>query len=146
MPPPTARQREIEQLQSLFKSARLSDQLIKCLENLGIECISDFVGLVESGKYVGDLVLAKSPEKGSLIQLARLRAAWKEAQTSLEQQRKRKIEGVAEDTEEPLEPSVAESLNSAWARLYGHRLEIHLTPSDSLLGRTTENSSAAQPG
>ena len=81
------------------------------------------------------LVLAKSAEKGSLIQLARLRAAWKEAHTSLEQQRKRKIDGVAEDAEEPLEPSVAESLSAAWLRLYGHRLEIHLTPSDSLLGR-----------
>ena len=139
MPPPTpTRQREIEQLQNLFKSARLSDPLIKYLENLGVECISDFVGLVESGKYeqqLDDLVLAKSAEKGSLIQLARLRAAWKEAHTSLEQQRKRKIDGVAEDAEEPLEPSVAESLNAAWLRLYGHRLEIHLTPSDSLLGR-----------
>ena len=81
------------------------------------------------------MVLAKSAEKGSLIQLARLRAAWKEAHTSLEQRRKRKIEGVAEDAEEPLEPSVAESLNAAWIRLYVHRLEIHLTPSDSLLGR-----------
>ena len=138
MPPTPTRQREIEQLQNLFKSARLSDPLIKYLENLGVECISDFVGLVESGKYeqqLDDLVLAKSTEKGSLIQLARLGAAWKEAHTSLEQQRKRKIEGVAEDAEEPLEPSVAESLKAAWIRLYGHRLEIHLTPSDSLLGR-----------
>ena len=101
--------------------------LVKYLENLGVECISDFVGLVESGKYeqqLDDLVLAKSAEKGSLIQLARLRAAWKEAHTSLEQQRKRKIEGVAEDAEEPLEPSVAESLNTAWTRLYGRQPEL----------------------
>ena len=139
MPAPTpVRQRELEQLRNLLKASRISDQLAKYIEGLGVESTSDFVGLVESGRFeqqLNDLVLEKSPEKGSLLQLSRLRSAWSEAHTSLEQLRKRKIEGIAEDAEEPLEPSVAESLLSQWHKIYGHRLEIHLTPSDSLLGR-----------
>ena len=133
-----AASRDLEQLRSLLASARLSDALVKFVESLGVESLADFVGLVESSKYesqLAELILDKSPEKGSMLQLARLRTAWSEASAAIQQQRKRKLEGVAEDAEEPLDPVVAENLQSSWQRLYGHRLDIHLTPSDSLLGR-----------
>ena len=46
-PSTAAASRELEQLCSLFTSAKLFDGL----ESLGVQCLSDFIGLVEISKY-----------------------------------------------------------------------------------------------
>ena len=101
--------------------------------------MSDFVNLVgakSAEEQLSSLVLEQSPEKGKPIQLSRLRSAWREGQLLLQQGRKRRVEGIAEEPDdEPLDETTSESLRTNWQRMYGHRPDIRLTPSDVLLGK-----------
>ena len=133
-----AMSKDLEQVKALWTQTRLSDPLVKYLVDLGVESLSDFVNLVgakSAEEQLSSLVLEQSPEKGKPIQLSRLRSAWREGQLLLQQGRKRRLEGFAEDPDEPLDETTSESLQTKWQRMYGHRPDIRLTPSDVLLGK-----------
>ena len=137
MPGPMAK-RDRDQLVQVLEGARLSDDLVKYLLGLGLSCISDFVGLVTTAGYESELksqVLDLSPVKGDVLQLARLRAAWREGSLLLEKARKRRLEGALEDADEPLDTQTQEDLLTQWKNTYQLQLSIHAMPSDTLLGR-----------
>ena len=130
--------KDFDQVNSLWTQSRLSDPLIKYLTDLGVESLSDFVNLVDAKsaeEQLATIVLDQSPEKGKAIQLSRLRSAWQEGQLLLQQGRKRRLEGISEDPDEPLDETTSESLQTNWQRMYGHRPDICLMPSDVLLGK-----------
>ena len=137
MPEP-ARKREREQLIQVLNGARLSEDLVKYLIGLGLSSVSDFLGLVTTAGYESELktqVLDLSPAKDDVLQLSRLRAAWREGSLLLEKARKRRLEGVLEDADEPLDARTHDDLLSQWKSTYQLQLPIHAMPSDTLLGR-----------
>ena len=137
MPEPS-RKREHDQLLHVLNGARVSEDLIKYLTGLGLSSISDFVGLVTTAGFETELktqVLDLSPAKDDVLQLSRLRAAWREGFLLIEKARKRRLEGVLEDGEEPLDIQTHEDLLAQWKTTYQLQLSIHAMPSDALLGR-----------
>lgn len=96
------------------------------------------MGLVTTAGFETELktqVLDLSPAKDDVLQLSRLRAAWREGFLLIEKARKRRLEGVLEDGEEPLDIQTHEDLLAQWKTTYQLQLSIHAMPSDALLGR-----------
>ena len=93
MPGPVSK--EQDELSQLLNRNRLSEAMSDHLLKLGIESLSDFVGLVDSQSYESELktlIVDKSACKDDLVQLSRVRNAWKEAHMTVEKSRKRRIE------------------------------------------------------
>ena len=136
MPGPMSK--DLDELTQLLKTSRLSDALSDHLLKLGIESVADFVGLVNSQAYESELktlIVDKSACKDDLVQLSRLRNAWREAQLLVDKSRKRRLEGIADDCDDPLDSGTQENLLQSFQAMYGVKLNMHLTPSDALLGR-----------
>ncbi|CAK9103822.1 TauD domain-containing protein, partial [Durusdinium trenchii] len=130
--------KDLDELTQLLKTSRLSDALSDHLLKLGIESVADFVGLVNSQAYESELktlIVDKSACKDDLVQLSRLRNAWREAQLLVDKSRKRRLEGIADDCDDPLDSGTQENLLQSFQAMYGVKLNMHLTPSDALLGR-----------
>ncbi|CAE8593271.1 unnamed protein product, partial [Polarella glacialis] len=71
-----------------------------------------------------------------LLQLSRLRTAWRVARATLNKTEQRRIAGQgAEDMDEPLDASTQDSLLKQFAATYSQNLAAWLHPADSLLGR-----------
>ena len=64
------------------------------------------------------MVVDKSACKDDLVQLSRVRHAWKEAHGQVEKTRKRKLEGLVEEGDDPLETSTQESLGEFWVHVW----------------------------
>ena len=71
---PPSKTKDLDQVKVLW----LQDALLKYLIDLGVECLSDLVNLVDAKaaeELLSSLVLEQSPEKGKPIQLSHLRSA-----------------------------------------------------------------------
>ena len=136
MPGPVSK--EQDELSQLLNRNRLSEAMSDHLLKLGIESLSDFVGLVDSQSYESELktlIVDKSACKDDLVQLSRVRNAWKEAHMTVEKSRKRRIEGIVDDCDDPLDSGTQETLLKTFNTMYGVTLNMHMMPSDTLLGR-----------
>ena len=89
-------------------------------------------------------MLDLSPAKDDVLQLSRLRAAWREGSLLLEKARKRRLEGVLEDADEPLDAQTHDDWVSQWKSTYQLQLSSHAMPSDTLLGRSIESFNAVR--
>ena len=136
--PPKPDAKAKEDLDQLFNRCRLSQAMKDHLLKLGVESLQDFVGLVDSTSSeaeIKSLIVDKSACKDDLVQLSRVRNAWKEAHGQVEKTRKRKLEGLVEEGDDPLDTSTQESLLESFGSTYGIKLTMHEMPADSLLGR-----------
>lgn len=71
------------------------------------------------------------------IELARRRAAWRKAKSELleSEDKARRGAAPAEEMDESLEATIRDDLMARFARSYGHKIFVHMLPSDTILAR-----------
>ena len=138
---------EQQKLTALLKKVKLDESVITFMEvSLDMSSISDFVDYVSHTAYHAELqteVLDHLPKDGdndhpmkkSKITLARLRTAWQEGATMMERKKKRKVDGVQDDLDEPIDDVIRTDLMTAFHAKHGISPTMFLMPSDHLLGR-----------
>ncbi|CAE8612721.1 unnamed protein product [Polarella glacialis] len=125
--------RKQDELRQALKEAAVEDEICAYMSDvLKMTSIEDFVRFVSEAAYETELlthILGKVASfKSDLLQLSRLRTAWRTEQ--------RRIAGQgAEDMDEPLDASMQDSLLKQWVATYSQNLAAWLHPADSLLGR-----------
>jgi hypothetical protein len=133
--------RRLDELRQVFKDAMVEEEVTKyMMENLKMACLEDFVRFVCEARYEDELlthILAKvGPYKEDLLQLSRMRTAWRVARSTLNKAEQRKLTGQgSEDMDEPLDSSTQDTLLKQWSVTYNQNLAAWLHPADALLGR-----------
>lgn len=120
--------------------ARVDAGIIDNFSNvLKLETLEDFLFYVREGKADEDLVAMVDSVNGfkdSRLQQARVKAAWNMGRDALKaSQDAMKAGASAQDLEDPLPEQSMQAVEAAWQKAYNIQIEVHLQPSDSLLGR-----------
>ena len=132
--------RELQQLINILNAAHVAqpvqDHLIT---NIKASSIFDFLGLVKADTHEDDLVTTlekPTPLKGDLLQRSRIRAAWRAARVVLQKAEGRKVAGLSEDMDEPLDESTHTELTNSFQNHHHFTFCMFTRPSDALVGRS----------
>jgi hypothetical protein len=137
----TVQVRKMDEMRQVLKEAAVEDEICTYMADvLKMTSIEDLVRFVSEAAYETELlthILGKVASfKSDLLQLSRLRTAWRVARATLNKTEQRRIAGQgAEDMDEPLDASTQDTLLKQWAATYSQNLAAWLHPADSLLGR-----------
>ncbi|CAE8647621.1 unnamed protein product [Polarella glacialis] len=137
----TVQIRKMDELRQVLKEAMVEDDIVKyMIDTLKMACIEDYVRFVSEARYEDELlthILGKvTAYKDDLLQLSRMKTAWRVARATLNKTEQRRIAGQgSEDMDEPLDASTQDTLLKQWSATYPRNLAAWLRPADSLLGR-----------
>ncbi|CAE8723016.1 unnamed protein product [Polarella glacialis] len=137
----TVQVRKMDEMRQVLREAAVEDEICTCMADvLKMTSVEDLVRFVSEAAYETELlthILGKVASfKSDLLQLSRLRTAWRVARATLNKTEQRRIAGHgAEDMDEPLDASTQDTLLKQWAATYSQNLAAWLHPADSLLGR-----------
>ena len=135
---------KVGEFRRCLEEQKLPSELIQWCESvLGIETLSDFVNIVTINGYEEELnttIIAVCDHtknaSNKVLLLARLRAAWRQARAAMLRAEVKLQQGQSvDDLDDPLDSSTQESLMETWKKRYNLELSVHMSPSDSLLGR-----------
>ena len=105
----------------------------------GMQSLSDFVNFVKIAAYEEELEALVKKVTGfadSNIEVARMRAAWRVASSTIKATESKQATGTKHcDLDDPLDTYIADDLQTRWDARYPLLLHMMLCPSDSLVGR-----------
>ena len=126
-------------LRRCLVDAKLPDAFVEhCLGTLKMESLDDFVNIVTIKDYETEIkavLIDQCPEtKDNPLYLARARAAWRAARTTLLRNEHKKQQGeTVEELECALEHSTQETLLQQFQQTYQVEIDVHYMPADTLL-------------
>ena len=131
-----------KKLKLLLKTAKVDDDVVTWLMvDKGMETVDDFLGYFTKGGYEEEIknFLDSKPEfKDKPLFVARVRGAWRSANSLEEQEKARKVAGrgtTAAEMETPLDDDTRDELDKNWTDRYHLVVNIKLAPADTLVTR-----------
>ena len=117
------------------------------LPDTGCFSVEHFANWVDNKSELDKAILALTPCRGNPSQLARLRQAWRKADSNVSRGIKRSAEGLPnEDLDSPLDEEIYKSRVAIFQDYYKwQRIDIRRLGSDSLMGRITREFDRRQP-
>ena len=112
--------------------------------------VADFFGMSKAESFEEELVKVVIKQvvsnKDNLLQVSRIRTAWRAARVQITKAEQRKTTGSSEDLEEPLDETLQEELYQSRDDRHHFKLDMFTTPSDLLIGRLYRYSYRGEEG
>ena len=128
-------------LETCFKQASLPSEFLTAVRDVvGVVTLDDFVNYVTQSRYEDELVglreAAGPAFKDKPLILSRLRTAWRAGRKALDElEQKQANKPYTEDVEDALPDESVREIDKLWRDTHGFVIDVHLSPSDSLVAR-----------